>query len=74
MIIDTAPLTVVTGAAVLGTKADGVLPIARANATGKGALTYSAEQLRNGHCAPPLIWAEPRVAPIQPFQRPAFGI
>lgn len=47
VIIDTAPLTVVTDAAVLGTKADGVLLIARANATEKGALSYSVEQLKN---------------------------
>jgi tyrosine-protein kinase Etk/Wzc len=47
VIIDTAPLTVVTDAAVLGTKADGVLLVARANSTEKGALTYSVEQLRN---------------------------
>lgn len=47
IILDTAPLTVVTDAAVLGTKADGVLLIARANSTEKGALTYSVEQLKN---------------------------
>jgi len=47
IILDTAPLTVVTDAAVLGTKADGVVLIARANVTEKGALTYSVEQLRN---------------------------
>lgn len=47
VIIDTAPLTVVTDAAVLGTKADGVLLVARANQTEKGALTYSVEQLKN---------------------------
>ncbi len=47
VIIDSAPLTVVTDAAVLGTKADGVLLIARANSTEKGALTYAVEQLRN---------------------------
>jgi len=47
VILDTAPLTVVTDAAVLGTKADGVILVARANITERGALTYSAEQLRN---------------------------
>jgi tyrosine-protein kinase Etk/Wzc len=47
VILDTAPLTVVTDAAVLGTKADGVILVARANATEKGALKYSVEQLRN---------------------------
>ncbi|HSG08668.1 MAG TPA: polysaccharide biosynthesis tyrosine autokinase [Longimicrobiales bacterium] len=47
VILDTAPLTVVTDAAVLGTKADGVILVARANSTEKGALRYSVEQLRN---------------------------
>lgn len=47
IIMDCAPLTVVTDAAVLGTKADGVIMVARANITEKGALSYSAEQLRN---------------------------
>ncbi|MBT6373371.1 MAG: polysaccharide biosynthesis tyrosine autokinase [Gemmatimonadales bacterium] len=47
VLIDSAPLTVVTDAAVLGTKADGVVLVARANVTEKGALTYAAEQLRN---------------------------
>lgn len=47
IVIDSAPLTVVTDAAVLGTKADGVIVVARANVTEKGALTYSVEQLKN---------------------------
>lgn len=47
IVVDSAPLTVVTDAAVLGTKADGVVLIARANVTEKGALTYSVEQLKN---------------------------
>jgi Mrp family chromosome partitioning ATPase len=47
VILDSPPLTVVTDAAVLGTKADGVIMVARANHTEKGAVTYSAEQLRN---------------------------
>ncbi len=47
IILDTPPLTVVTDAAVLGTKADGVILVARANATDKGAVTYAVEQLRN---------------------------
>ncbi len=47
VLIDSAPLTVVTDAAVLGTKADGVVLVARANVTEKGALTYAAEQLLN---------------------------
>ena len=47
VLIDSAPLTVVTDAAVLGTKVDGVVLVARANVTEKGALRYAAEQLRN---------------------------
>ncbi len=47
ILIDTPPLTVVTDAAVLGTKADGVVLVARANATEKGAMTYAVEQLGN---------------------------
>ncbi len=45
IIIDCTPLTVVTDAAVLGTKADGVVLVVRANVTEKGALTYAVEQL-----------------------------
>ncbi len=45
ILIDSPPLTVVTDAAVLGTKADGVVLVARANATEKGAMTYAVEQL-----------------------------
>jgi len=47
VLIDSAPLTVVTDAAVLGTKVDGVVLVARANVTEKGALTYSVDQLNN---------------------------
>lgn len=47
ILIDSAPLTVVTDAAVLGTKVDGVVLVARANVTEKGALTYAVEQLKN---------------------------
>lgn len=47
VIIDSAPLTVVTDAAVLGTKADGVVLVARANVTEKGAIRYAVEQLKN---------------------------
>lgn len=47
VIIDSAPLTVVTDAAVLGTKADGVVLVARAGVTEKGALAYAVEQLQN---------------------------
>ncbi len=47
IILDSAPLTIVTDAAVLGTKVDGVVLVARANKTEKGALTYAVEQLHN---------------------------
>jgi len=47
VLIDSAPLTVVTDAAVLGTKVDGVVLVARANVTPKGALRYAAEQLNS---------------------------
>jgi tyrosine-protein kinase Etk/Wzc len=47
VILDSAPLTVVTDAAVLGTKADGVLLVARASSTPKGGIRYATEQLRN---------------------------
>ena len=47
IVIDSAPLTAVTDAAVLGTKADGVILVARANVTEKGALTYAVQQLHS---------------------------
>jgi len=47
VLLDSAPLTIVTDAAVLGTKVDGVVIVARANRTEKGALTYAVEQLQN---------------------------
>ncbi len=47
VIVDAPPLTVVTDAAVVGTKADGVVMVSRASYTEKGAITYSMEQLRN---------------------------
>lgn len=46
IVLDSPPLTVVTDAAVLGTKADGVILVARASSTEKGAITHSVEQLR----------------------------
>lgn len=46
VIVDSPPLTLVTDAALLGAKADGVLIVARANVTEKGALTYATDQLR----------------------------
>jgi tyrosine-protein kinase Etk/Wzc len=47
VILDAPPLNLVTDAAVLGTNADGVLLVARANKTEKGALHFAIEQLRN---------------------------
>jgi tyrosine-protein kinase Etk/Wzc len=47
VIIDSAPLTVVTDAAVLGRNADGVVLVSRASHTEKGALTFAVEQLNN---------------------------
>lgn len=47
VILDSPPLGVVTDAAVLGTQADGVVLVARAGSTEKGAISYSVEQLRN---------------------------
>lgn len=47
VILDSAPLNVVTDAAVLGTKADGVVLIARASVTDRGAVHYAVEQLEN---------------------------
>jgi tyrosine-protein kinase Etk/Wzc len=47
VLLDSAPLTVVTDAAVLGTNADGVLLVARASSTPKGGIRYATEQLRN---------------------------
>jgi tyrosine-protein kinase Etk/Wzc len=47
VILDSAPLTVATDAAVLGTKADGAVLVARASVTEKGALSYAVEQLNN---------------------------
>ncbi len=53
VIVDSPPLTIVTDAAVLGTKADGVVIVARAGATEKSALTYSVEQL--AHVRAPVL-------------------
>ena len=47
IILDSAPLTVVTDAAVLATNADGVILVARASSTERGSLTYAVEQLNN---------------------------
>lgn len=45
VLIDSPPLNVVTDAAVLGTLADGVILIARAGATERGALKFARDQL-----------------------------
>lgn len=47
ILLDAPPLNLVTDAAVLGTHADGVLIVARAAQTHKGALAYAMDQLRN---------------------------
>jgi succinoglycan biosynthesis transport protein ExoP len=47
ILFDAPPLTVVTDAALLGTNADGVILVARAGATERGAISYSVEQLQN---------------------------
>ena len=47
VILDSPPLTVVTDAAVLGTKAEGVILVARAAVTSEGALPYSVDQLNS---------------------------
>jgi capsular exopolysaccharide synthesis family protein len=46
IIFDSPPLNLVTDAAVLATKADGVVLVGRAGVTTKGGLTYAAELLR----------------------------
>ena len=46
ILLDSPPLNLVTDAAVLGAEADGVILIARAGATDKGALRYAMDQLR----------------------------
>lgn len=47
VILDAPPLNLVTDAALLGTNADGVVVVARANRTDKAALQFAIEQLRN---------------------------
>jgi tyrosine-protein kinase Etk/Wzc len=47
VLFDAPPLTVVTDAALLGTHADGVILVARAGATERGAIAYAVEQLNN---------------------------
>jgi capsular exopolysaccharide synthesis family protein len=45
VIIDAPPLNLVTDAAILGTHADGVIVVARAGATDRGALAHAVHQL-----------------------------
>ena len=45
ILLDSPPLNLVTDAAVLGAEADGVIVIARAGATDRGALRYAMDQL-----------------------------
>jgi tyrosine-protein kinase Etk/Wzc len=45
VIFDAPPLTAVTDAALLGTHADGVILVARAGVTERGAVSYSVDQL-----------------------------
>ena len=47
VLIDSAPLAVVTDSAVLGATVDGVVLIARAGVTEKAAMTYAVDQLNN---------------------------
>jgi Mrp family chromosome partitioning ATPase len=47
VIFDSAPLNLVTDAAVLGTLVDGVVVVARAGVTGFAALGYALEQLKS---------------------------
>ena len=46
VILDAPPLTLVTDASLLGSCADGVVLVARAGVTDRGAVTYALEQLR----------------------------
>lgn len=46
VILDAPPLTLVTDAALLGSYSDGVILVARAGVTDRGAITYALEQLR----------------------------
>jgi capsular exopolysaccharide synthesis family protein len=46
VILDAPPLTLVTDAALLGSYADGVVVVARAGTTDRGAVIYALEQLR----------------------------
>jgi tyrosine-protein kinase Etk/Wzc len=45
VVLDAPPLNLVTDAALLGTRADGVVVVARAGVTDRGAISYALEQL-----------------------------
>ena len=47
MIVDTPPVNLITDAAILAAKADGVILVARVGVTESAALLYAVEQLRN---------------------------
>jgi capsular exopolysaccharide synthesis family protein len=49
IIIDTPPLNLVTDAAIIGARADGVLVLARAGVTDRDAYRYAIEQLQGVH-------------------------
>lgn len=55
VILDAPPLNLVTDAALLGTNVDGVIVVARAGVTQKGAIEFAMEQLR--HVRAPLLGA-----------------
>jgi Mrp family chromosome partitioning ATPase len=47
VIVDTPPVNIITDAAILAAKADGVILVARVGVTEAHALSYAVEQLRN---------------------------
>jgi Mrp family chromosome partitioning ATPase len=49
VILDSAPVNVVTDAALISPHVDGVVLVARASVTAHGALAYAMEQLRSVH-------------------------
>jgi tyrosine-protein kinase Etk/Wzc len=53
VIVDTPPVNIITDAAVLATKVDGVVLVARAGVTASAALSYAVEQL--GHVRADLL-------------------
>jgi capsular exopolysaccharide synthesis family protein len=47
VIVDTPPVNIITDAAILATRTDGVVLVARAGVTAAAALSYAVEQLRH---------------------------